>query len=114
MLMLAQNSGEFCYLNLPGRLLERGNPNLAEGDPLSIFLKSFYNNEVGKEAHEARAGSLAPLDTQREKFMLNRRYLSRGRDPFLRARSRSGHKIAKDYEIYGSVLLFMPKTDVLE
>ncbi len=38
--------------------------NLAEGDPLPIFLKSFYNNEVGKEAPEARAGSLAPLDSQ--------------------------------------------------
>ncbi len=47
---------------------------LAKGDPLPIFLKSFYNNEVGKEATEARAGSLAP---------------------FFRARSLSGHKIAK-------------------
>ncbi len=37
---------------------------LAKGDPLPIFLKSFYNNEVGKEAPEARAGSLAPLDNQ--------------------------------------------------
>ncbi len=58
--MSARNSGEFCYLNLPGPLLQRGNPNLAEGDPLPIFLKSFYNNEVGKEAPEARAGSLVP------------------------------------------------------
>ena len=32
--------------------------NLAEGDPLPIFLEFFYNNEVGKEAPEARAGSL--------------------------------------------------------
>ena len=64
MLMLAQNSGEFCYLNAPGPLLQRGNPNLAEGDPLPIFLKFFYNNEVGKEAPEARAGSLAPLASQ--------------------------------------------------
>ncbi len=44
--------------------LDSPNPNLAEGDPLPIFLKSFYNNEVGKEAPEARAGSLAPLDNQ--------------------------------------------------
>jgi hypothetical protein len=80
MLMLAQNSGEFCYLNPPGPLLQRGNPNLAEGDPLPIFLKSFYNNEVGKEAPEAREGSLAP---------------------FFRARSRSGHKIAENYESTG-------------
>ncbi len=50
--------------NPPGPLLQRGNPNLAEGDPLPIFLKSFYNNEIGKEAPEARAGSLAPLDNQ--------------------------------------------------
>ena len=56
----------------PWPLLQRGNPNLAEGDPLPIFLKFFYNNEVGKEASEARAGSRAP---------------------FFRARSRSGHKI---------------------
>ncbi len=38
--------------------LDSPNPNLAEGDPLPIFLKSFYNNGVGKEAPEARAGSL--------------------------------------------------------
>ena len=43
-----------------GPELWRVAPNLAEGDPLPIFLKSFYNNEVGKEAPEARAGSLVP------------------------------------------------------
>ncbi|MCH6560095.1 hypothetical protein IH799_07050 [candidate division KSB1 bacterium] len=26
---------------------ERGNPILAKGDPVPIFLKSFYNNEIG-------------------------------------------------------------------
>jgi len=35
---------------------------VAECDPVPTFLK-LYNNEVGKEAHEARAGSLAPLDS---------------------------------------------------
>ena len=79
MLMLAQNSGEFCYLNPPGPLLQRGNPNLAEGDPLPIFLKSFYNNEVGKEAPEAGpslslridSGSLAPLDRLDQAEIIN-------------------------------------------
>ncbi len=32
----------------------------AEGDPFPAFLQFFYNNEVGKEAREARAGSLVP------------------------------------------------------
>ncbi len=31
----------------------------AEGDPVPAFLKE-YNHEVGKEAHEAQAGSLVP------------------------------------------------------
>jgi len=31
---------------------------LLKATPLPIFLKSFYNNEVGKVAPEARAGSL--------------------------------------------------------
>ena len=39
-----------------------GKDKSAEGDPVPTFLK-LYNNEVGKEAHEARAGSLAPLDS---------------------------------------------------
>ena len=46
----------------------------AKGDPFPTFLHFFYNNEVGKEATEARAGSLAPL---------------------FRARSRSGPKILR-------------------
>jgi len=57
MLMLAQNFGEFCTVKSTWphftKFFQRGNPNLAEGDPLPIFLKSFYNNEVGKEAPEA-------------------------------------------------------------
>ena len=66
---------------------------MAEGDPLPIFLKFFYNNEVGKEAPEARAGSLVPT-------FLQKRYNNE-----FGARSRSGHKIAKNYEMYGLVLL---------
>ena len=51
-------------LNPPGSLLQRGNSNLAKGDPLADFpYIFFYNNEIGKEAPEARGGSLAPLDS---------------------------------------------------
>ncbi|MCH7756391.1 hypothetical protein IH970_14880 [candidate division KSB1 bacterium] len=74
---------------------------LAEGDPLPIFLKFFYNNEVGKEAPEARVGSLAPADSQGRELLLNKGTYPTGRDPFSRARSRSGHKIDKNYESTG-------------
>jgi len=48
----------------PWTPLQRGNSNLAKGDPLADFPQIFYNNEIGKEAPEARGGSLAPLDSQ--------------------------------------------------
>jgi len=32
----------------------------AKGDPVPIFLPCFYNNEVGTEAPEARAGPRSP------------------------------------------------------
>ncbi len=74
----------------------------AKGDPVPTFLQFFYNNEVGKEAPEARAGSLVPT-------FLQKRYNNE-----FGTRSRSGHTIVKNYERYGLVLLFMPKIDVHE
>ena len=62
----------------------------AKGDPVPTFLQFFYNNEVGTEAPEARAGSLAP---------------------FFRARSRSGPKIHTDNSVCKPKLQkqFLPK-----
>jgi len=62
----------------------------AKGDPLPDFPAIFYNDEIGKEAPEARAGSLAP---------------------FFRARSRSGPKILTDNSVCKPELRkqFLPK-----
>jgi len=58
--------------------------------PFPIFRQFFYNDEIGKEAPEARAGSLAP---------------------FFRARSRSGPKILTDNSVCKPELRkqFLPK-----
>ena len=63
--------GDSACIEELARTLAGSVTKLAEGDPLPIFLKSFYNNEVGKEAPEARAGSLAPLDRLDQAEIIN-------------------------------------------